>query len=265
MIQIAICDDETTVLSRTKKIIEGFPVPMTVECFTSGEALLAGLMALRERGQRYQVVLLDIDMPGLNGLETAKHIRAVDKQVKLIYITNHSDYSLFAFSVHAFAYLLKPVTAEMLYQQLDEALSYDNSTLEMLRPYQTEHGTVRLPLSDIRYFEYQNRHVILHTASGRYTMRSTIGAVVLEHQELGFAMPHKSFVVNLFAVRAIKGPDVLLTDGSVVPLSQKQAQAFKQALNLYLSAETDRIGALSRNGKQLMMDGMSAVGRRTGP
>lgn len=257
MIQIAICDDETTVLSRTKKIIEGFPVPMSIACYSCGEALLEGLLTLRERGERFQVVLLDIDMPGLNGLQTAERIRAVDKQVKLIYITNHSDYSLFAFSVHAFAYLLKPVSKEMLFQQLDEALAYGHNALEMLRPYQTEQGTIRLPLYDICYFEYQSRHVIMHTASGLYTLRSTIGSVAQDHQNLGFAMPHKSFVVNLYAVRAIKGLEVLLTDGSTVPLSQKQAQGFKQALNLYLSAETARMGGVYRE------NGVMAPIRRT--
>ncbi len=63
-------------------------------------------------------------MTGMNGIETAKRIRAKDTQVKLIYITNYSDYSIFAFEVHAFAYLLKPVSETELFAQLDEACLY---------------------------------------------------------------------------------------------------------------------------------------------
>ena len=100
MLRIAVCDDDEKGLGETLELLKGYgKVQLAVEVYTSGEALL-------EDGKKYDIVLLDIDMDGLNGIETARRIREADKEVKLIYVTNYSDYTIFAFGVHAFAYLL---------------------------------------------------------------------------------------------------------------------------------------------------------------
>ena len=115
MIKIAVCDDDEKNLRDTLKLLEQYKkFPLSADAYTSGEALLAA-------GKKYDILLLDIDMEGLDGIETARRIREADKEVKLIYVTNYSDYTIFAFGVHAFAYLLKPLRAEELFAQLDEA------------------------------------------------------------------------------------------------------------------------------------------------
>ena len=104
MIKIAVCDDDEKILGETLELLRHYKkLPLTADAYTSGEALLAA-------GKKYDILLLDIDMEGPNGIETARRIREVDKEVKLIYVTNYSDYTIFAFGVHAFAYLLKPLS-----------------------------------------------------------------------------------------------------------------------------------------------------------
>ena len=88
MLRIAVCDDDERVLGRTLDLLKHYErVPLQVDGYLSGEALLAA-------GKVYDILLLDIDMGGLDGIETARRIRAVDKEVKLIYITNYSDYTI---------------------------------------------------------------------------------------------------------------------------------------------------------------------------
>ena len=236
MIRIAVCDDDERVLGEMLELLKGYgKVQLAVEVYTSGEALL-------EDRKKYDIVLLDIDMDGLNGIETARRIREADKEVKLIYVTNYSDYTIFAFKVHAFAYLLKPLKAEELYAQLDEACAYGLVMPESELEFQAKEGIVHIMPSDILCFEYLNRQVLMRSAGRSWHLKRRITELAAEMEDYGFAVPHKSFIVNLYAVQRIHGYDVTLTDGSVVPLSQKKSAQFRRALNEYLAGERGRMG-----------------------
>lgn len=229
MISIAICDDEITVLKHTKRLLEEYPGrELQIEVFTNGESLLNSPL-------EFEIILLDIDMQKLNGIETAQLIRQKNKKVKLIYVTNYSDYTVFAFAVHAFAYLLKPLKPEELYRQLDEAFEYMQLSVDKLLEFHTTDGIIRINPNDIFYFEYLNRKVYLRSATGTHILKRKITELALELQEKGFVMPHKSFVVNLYSVKSIKGYDIFLSNGLTVPLSQKKSMEFRKALNQYLS------------------------------
>ena len=229
MLRIAVCDDDEAALHRTMELLRNYnKKEIQTDAYSSGEALLAA-------GKKYDILLLDIDMDGLDGIETARRIREADKEVKLIYVTNYSDYTIFAFAVHAFAYLLKPLKQDELFAQLDEALCYGISMKEQELEFQTREGIVRVTSSKIMYFEYWNRQVILHTAEHLWHMKRRITEVAQEMEKYGFVMPHKSFVVNLYAVQSIHNYEILLTDGSRIPLSQKKAVNFRRALNDYLA------------------------------
>lgn len=247
MIKIAICDDEVTTLHQThtavKQYCEGAKMAYAIDLFSSGEALL-------ESQHHYTIMLLDIDMGGISGIETAQLIRQRDKKVKIIYLTNYSDYTTFAFSVHAFAYLLKPLDVAQLHSQLNEAFEYMTEPVGFTMGFQTLEGLVRINSQEIMYFEYLNRKVLMHVAGGpqaqgshtqgsqphtTYTLKRRMSDLEEELKDKGFAMPHKSFIVNLQGVKGIKHYDIHLVDSTVIPLSQKKSVAFRTALNLYLS------------------------------
>ena len=118
MIRIAVCDDQEIVCENVRKmILHEEEDRYEVDLFRSGKELL-------EAGRKYDILFLDIDMPGMDGIMTAKEIRKTDKQVEIIYITNYGGYAGYAFGVHAFGYLLKPVKEKEIKRQLKEALEY---------------------------------------------------------------------------------------------------------------------------------------------
>ena len=173
-------------------------------------------------------------MTGINGIETAKGIRSYDKTVKLIYVTSYTDYLNLAFSVHAFGYLNKPVKKEQIHSQLDEVLSYSIEEKEEVLEFLTTEGVVRLSPKEIYYFEYINRTVKLKTLNESYILRDKITRIADEMTEYGFLMPHKSFTVNLFYVKSVKGYDIFMMDGSIIPLSQKKSTEFREEFNMFL-------------------------------
>lgn len=234
MIKIAICDDDLITLNHTKEIIESYKEKdLQIYSYKSGEELL-------ECEGKFDIIFLDIDMDGINGIEAAKRIRVYDKKVKIIYVTNYTDYTSSAFSVHAFGYLVKPIKEEELNEQLDEALSYMQDDEECLVEFITEDGLVRIDIKKIYYFEYVSRKIFMKTSDKIYIIREKISVINDKMKEFGFEMPHKSFVVNLYNVKSVKGYDVYMMDESIVPLSQKKSSEFRSALNVYLSKHIEK-------------------------
>lgn len=229
MLNIAICDDDLNIVKQMKNLIETYEkVNCLINIYNSGEELL-------NLQKKFDVIFLDIDMSGINGIETARAIRNYDKNVKIIYVTNLTDYVSLAFSVHAFGYLNKPVKKEEIYKQLDEVISYGKDEKEeTLIEFITEEGIMRLSPKEIYFFEYLNRKIQIKALNKTYILKEKITTVADFMSKYGFLMPHKSFTVNLFYVKSIKSYDIYMMDGSIIPLSQKKSAEFREQLNIFL-------------------------------
>ena len=180
-------------------------------------------------------------MKGIDGIETARRIRIHDRKVKIVYVTSYKEYAGKAFSVHAFGYLLKPVKQEKIWKQIEDALLWQEEEAPEVKQveFTAVEGLVRLPVDMIYYFEYQNRRIYMKAKDTTYEMRGRISDIAGRMEEYGFSVPHKSFVVNLYHVKNIKGYEILMMNGEWIPLSQKQAVQFKEKLSLYLA---DKMG-----------------------
>lgn len=230
MLKIAICDDEAASRNRMQEFLTGMELLFSVDIFESGEALLRS-------GESYQMIFLDIDMKGISGIDAARVLRRRDKKVKIIYVTAYEDFRDYAFSVHAFAYLVKPIRRERFLEILKEALEYTEEEKDELLRFETESGFLEIGSRDILYLEYLNRKIRMNTRAGDVWMKGGIRAMEEKLQPYGFAMPHKSFVVNFYHVKNLKGYDIVMSDGSLVPLSQKKSAAFRDELSAWLARQ----------------------------
>ena len=236
MYKIAVCDDEEAVSAQVKELITEWNPSVDVVCFSSGEALL-------ENYQSYEAVFLDIDMAGMNGIETGKAIRKLDKDTKIVYLTAYRDYVSGAFGVHAFQYLLKPVNKKAIWNVLEEIFRYTKAVeKKIILDFHTVDGSLCLPVERIYFFEYENRKIRIVTDEEQYYMADKIGNVAKRMAEFGFSMPHQSFVVNMFHVKNVKNQQIFLDNGMDIPLSQKKQKIWKQELMEYLSRRLEGRG-----------------------
>lgn len=236
MYKIAVCDDEEAVSEQVKNLIAEWNPAVDVVCFSSGEALL-------ENYQSYEAVFLDIDMAGMNGIETGKAIRKMDKDTKIVYLTAYRDYVSGTFGVHAFQYLLKPVNKKTIWNVLEEIFRYMKSAeKKIILDFHTVDGALCLPVESIYFFEYENRKIRIVTDKEQYYMADKIGNVAKRMDEFGFSMPHQSFVVNMFHVKNVKNQQIFLDNGMEIPLSQKKQKIWKQELMEYLSRRLEGRG-----------------------
>ena len=161
--QIAICDDEVFMVQILEEKIKKLLPDAVIDKYLSGDELIAS-------GSKPDILFLDIQMPGMDGMETAKMLRQDNEDMILIFVTAAEEYVFQAFDVGAFHYLVKPFSDEKLKEVVTKAVHNikRSSRLEKDEKYimvQTAGSHIKIFLRDIVYAEVYNRKVIIHTRS----------------------------------------------------------------------------------------------------
>lgn len=239
MIKIAVCDDEKIVRTKLVLIIKEYFAeigrPVWVADYKTGSGLL-------KANVRFDIVFLDVEMPELNGIDTAVKLREWDVNSKIIYVTNYGNYKGKAYKVHAFDYINKPVRENAIFDVLKEAVRYlDHASEKQKFAFNTEEGVVTLELDDIYYIEYLFRKSIINTSKGKYAALYSLKELLAKLHKFNFTSPHKSYIVNMLHVKCVKGFYIYMENEERVPLAQKRAVGFKAEFNDFLQSTFDGI------------------------
>lgn len=230
--KIAICDDDWHMQQTLRLLIDEIyqDLDMLVDGFTSGEALLA---AVQKQSQPYQLILLDIEMRGIDGIETAKRLRKLLPDCYIIFITSHDEFALTGYEVAAFRYLVKPVQPE----KLTEAISAVRAELSDHITLHVEDGPVEalLRVKDIYYIEAQDKRVRVVLKDTAFSDRRGIDEIERALAGEDFFRVHRSYLINFRYVARLNKNEILLVSGEQIPLSRLRKKAFKNAFQAYVS------------------------------
>lgn len=230
--KIAICDDDWHMQQTLRLLIDEIyqDLDMLVDGFTSGEALLA---AVQKHSQPYQLILLDIEMRGIDGIETAKRLRKLLPDCYIIFITSHDEFALTGYEVAAFRYLVKPVQPE----KLTEAISAVRAELSDHITLHVEDGPVEalLRVKDIYYIEAQDKRVRVVLKDTAFSDRRGIDEIERALAGEDFFRVHRSYLINFRYVARLDKNEILLVSGEQIPLSRLRKKAFKNAFQTYVS------------------------------
>lgn len=231
MIQFAICDDEPQMI---QEIAEGVARYMkekqiaaySVSGFSEGAALL--------RAGPFDVIFLDIQMEGTDGMETARQLRRRGDRSLLIFATVLRDCVFDAFEVEAWDYLVKPLEEERFRLTMDRALQALNR--RAAKPLLIQRGALCQAVSpdEIVYCEAQGRKIYLHKTDGEIVDYYDKIKDLENRVEGPFFRCHRSYLVNLASVRGCQAGQILLRQGGAIPVSRLRERALKEALLRYL-------------------------------
>ena len=217
-LQIAICDDleeERVILSRMlRNYARRLGLSLQVHFFVSGEELLQSV----RRANACQVLFLDIYMPGISGVETARRLRAAGYGASIVFATTSTDHGVDSFEVRASDYLVKPFRQEEVDRALDWCLEHMPEPLRSLSVY-AEGETQEFPLASVLYIEVLGHQSHIHTLRQTVVVRKSLDDLERAVDSPDFFRCHRSFLVNLNHAERIESSDFLMSDGARIPIS----------------------------------------------
>ena len=220
--RIAIIDDQPAdrdyIAALVTRWAKDRDTAVTAVPFPSAEAFLFDYSEDRD----FDILLLDIEMGAINGVELAKTVRAENDAIQMVFITGFPDFIAEGYEVSALHYLMKPVDRDKLFSVLDRAAANLEKAERRLR-VTFERRTDYVPLPKILYIEAQKQYVRIVTEGEEYRMKASLAETAAQLDEFFFSC-QRSFIVNLRHVARILPDRVVLKNGAEVPISRGMAE-----------------------------------------
>lgn len=198
-----------------------------IKCFSDGNAFLNGYQPI------FDLILMDIDLPGINGLETAQCLRSLDRSVALVFVTNLARYAAKGYAVDAMDFLLKPVSYANFAVTVQRAMLRCRSSHQPDFLINISDGVYRISASRIKYVEVDNHTLVYHTTEGNLNSSGNLKDVEAKLNSPQFIRCNRCYLVNLAFVRAVRGHTLVL-DMDELQISRPKRATVLEALNNYL-------------------------------
>lgn len=224
---IAVCDDQEAERNYLSALVNQWsknqPHTVQISAFSSAENFLFQY----EDKKDYDILLLDIEMGQMNGVEMAKVLRKENDKIQIIFVTGYSDYISEGYEVEALHYLMKPVKEEKLWEVLDRAAAKLSRNEKMLN-LESGGGIYQIPVYQIRYAEVYGNYVTIH-AMEEVRVKMTLGELE-EALDERFLRVSRSFIVNLTRILRVTKKEILLNDGTALPLPRGACEQVNRAI-----------------------------------
>lgn len=234
MTTVVICDDEQSFIDKMKEYLKRYcfesKEDIFVREFTDGQALLNAY------NSDFHIIFMDIKMPELDGIETAKRIRMIDSNVVIIFITSQLKYVLAGYSVNAANYLIKPLNYMRFKMEMEKAVLRTASTRKGYISVKNDNGFFKVYHSSLRYIETYQRNTMIHTGK-----ESIISYKKMQEHESDlagypFVRCHTSYIVNLEYIDKVLDYEITLLTGELIPISKQKKKELMQNLAVYLGS-----------------------------
>lgn len=226
MLKIAICDDENIFLNEYKTIIEKICTENLIKCTI--DTLNNGYTAI-DNYNKYDLILLDIDMPHLDGISAAEQINKLKGHLDIpyiVFVTSKDNLVFNALKQFPYSFIRKNHFSEDIEKCI---LSINNKLSDKVIKYPIKAGrnTIFLNPNDIIYIEKDKNYVIFHTKYDEYRERSNIDEKLKDLASSNFIRTHIGYLVNLTYIEEIANTEVTLLDGTKIPVSKSYKQSVK--------------------------------------
>jgi DNA-binding LytR/AlgR family response regulator len=238
VVRVAIVEDDETYRRQLTEYLaqyeretgESFQLSM----FSDGDEIAENYAA------RYDIILMDIEMPVMDGMSAAERIRKADEEVVIIFITNMPQFVMKGYTVDALDYVLKPVSYFSFSQRIQRAIARMRKRTEKYLMAPVRSGMKKLRASQITWVEVQNHDLVYHTLQGDVQSKGSLSDVEASLEDAGFFRCSKCSLVNLEYVDAITGGDGVagadaIVAGVPVQVSRARKKPLLDALNNYIN------------------------------
>lgn len=230
MINVAICENEAEETKKLTQFLYKYAnengVTFNIRNFENG------MRFLETFSSNYDVVFMDIDMPLMNGLETAKKLREKDSSVALIFVTNLAQYAINGYEYNAVDYILKPLNYPSFALKMNRVMTICNKRYRNEICIRTNNGEARFSSNQVIYVEINAHSIIYHTEVGDYNAYGTMKKVEAQFSDNEFVKCNSCYLVNLRYVSKIDGYTVTVGKHELL-ISRPRRKIFISKLHAY--------------------------------
>ncbi|MBQ9983432.1 MAG: response regulator transcription factor [Lachnospiraceae bacterium] len=235
---IFICEDIAEDSTRLSDICEFLSedYAMTVECFLSAESLKERLENIQQKGERFpNLILMDIELPGMDGITLGKQIKQMSPDVFLVFVTAYIEYAVKGYEASAFRYLLKPLSVDVMRTLITDIQAEYMKKKKLL--VKTKHGEMVVSLQDLLYISAEDKYTVLYTKSQHFISDYSLKKYEEQLRGQGFFRIHRKYLVNLYHHQGIRSSKVVLSNDCVLPISKKRMSEYQKQLFRYLGED----------------------------
>lgn len=232
MIHIAVVEDENRQADKLIACLKRFEEE-TGEQFEVTRYCEA-LSFLNEKKRTFQIVFMDIMLPGINGMEAAERLRRFDTQTILIFVTNMLNFAVKSYEVDAMDYIVKPISYERVVFKLRKAINIINSSTGRVLSISTRDGIVQLSTEDIYYIEVIQHRLFYHTSNGNFSEKNSLKTLEEALTGNDFSRCNSCYLVNMKYIAKVDGLIITMTNGDELKISQPKRKGFMTDLGNYL-------------------------------
>lgn len=234
---IATCDDEVQYCEQVEQYIMrlGKALGIEIKC----DKYISGSELLGSDYNQYQIIFLDIDIRGENGIEVAENIRKTNEKVEIIFLTEFIQYAVDGYKVKAYRFLVKPVKYDDFVFQLNELFIRINNCEKSNLVLTKEGQKYSIKIQDIIYIEVMNHNLTYHCTNYEITVVGTMKKMENSLKGHYFVRIHNSIIVNMKHIAEVKSQTLLLSNGVELPVTRSKKEAFRRA---YLEFWGDELG-----------------------
>lgn len=231
-ISICIVEDDVSALNTLIEYLEKYQlehnVNFVIDEFSTAQTFINNF------NSNYDIIFMDIELPGGNGMDLIREVRKVDKSVVVIFVTNLVQYAVKGYEVHAYDFIVKPITYYNFYVKLLNVLDHIKQKADKEIWISNKEGKTKILVSSILYIEVVQHMLYYHTTNGLYKASGSLNTLEDILKENHFALCNRCYLVNLKHVKAVKQNDVIVGD-NVLLISRYKKNDFIKALNDYLA------------------------------
>ncbi|WP_416295590.1 LytR/AlgR family response regulator transcription factor [Paenibacillus illinoisensis] len=241
MFNVAICDDEEKQRELVKAMLISLSLKTNIEfhvtLFASGEELISHYKTV---GDTFHILILDVEMHGMNGIQAAKEIRTMKfLDVQIMFLTSYPEYMVESFDVVTFQYLIKPIQTHIFEEKMIKLCQYLRSMDKKFVLIKSAYEELLLKYDDILWIEVMKSLTIKNklnfvTNESTHESKGIISNYADALKDHGFLQIHRSIVINLMHVQKFSGSQVVMLNGAELPIGRSKVKEVKDAYTKYM-------------------------------
>lgn len=233
MLKIAVLDDEPVFLERIEKKV--YSIYGKMHCKVEVDSYSRGKVLLDEvnDGKRYDIYVLDVEVPDLTGVELGRKLREISEYCFILFLTAYSQYAIEGYDSRAYQYILKDEWENKLETCLMKIQKEIDELTEPSYRIVISNKMEKVPVRYIYYAHKDGKNVVFQTRTGKSSIRKTLAEVYSELPNESFIYVDRSYIVNLEHVMKLKNREIYMPNGEIVPVSYPQLEKVKKEINAY--------------------------------